>query len=89
MPPAFLLRMYLAMSSHSAGVFWSFARKEQIRALTAADWADCALELPGGTVTSHTEMEGYVLADSMYIAIPRDDRPENRFAFSITIAVDN
>ena len=69
--------------------FWSFARKEQIRALTAADWADCALELPGGTVTSHTEMEGYMLADSMYIAIPRDDRPENRFAFSITIAVDN
>ena len=30
-----------------------------------------------------------MLADSMYIAIPQDDRPENRFAFSVTIALDD
>ena len=69
--------------------FWSFARKEQTMALTELDWADGSLDLFGGTVTSHVEMEGYVLSDSMYIAIPRDDRAEKRLAFSITIALDN
>ena len=69
--------------------FWSFARKGQAEALSAADWENCFLKLPGGSVTSHVEMEGYVLSDSLHIAVPEDDSGQKHLAVSITVALDD
>lgn len=67
--------------------FWSFSRKEQTVALTEMDWADGALDLFGGTVTSHVEQEGFAFSGGDLIALP--ERAENHFSMTITIELDN